>query len=110
MKDGAKFDQLLDLNFLSSIISGGIREAMRAHNCGDSLPKNLLGSAARRSAGIVRNRMLAIPLDHPELHEAIRKEYAKVYADERKGLETQIENLKKQRDGLLAKCREAGIL
>lgn len=110
MKDGASFDQLLDIGFLSNVIAGGIKEAMRAHDCGDSLPKNLLGSAARRAAGVVLNRMLAIPKDNPELHEAIRKEYAKIFAGERENMEKRIEQLQRQRNGLLDKCMKAGII
>lgn len=109
MRDAVQFNRLTDIGFLTNVVSGATREAMRAHNCGDALPKNLLGSVAKRAAGVIRQYILAIPQDHPELHEAIRLEYAKVYADERKDLESRIENLKKQRDGLLAKCREAGI-
>lgn len=108
--DAIIYSQLLDQGCLERIVAGTIRDAMKAHGGGEAIHRSFTGSIAKRAASELRARFMALDKDHPELLKALEAKKVEIWKGEREAMEARVTSLQKQRDDLLAKLHEHGML
>lgn len=108
----SEFGKHLTLPVVRSILNGAMRSAIKAHKLTTGNVAQYTESITKRAANQIYSSLIDMNLNSAENQELIRNEKAKrlAEADEVIRLTTTVKELISQRDNLLKKLQEAGIL